>query len=253
MVVIEPPWGGGALKQKTDRFVANAWLIPDDRVQDPLGERFVWLDLDADKKGVSFSIEQISGLIGEFLIQSQNYLFPRVEHRNSKLRVEVFLPIDYLSTGVESWKILDPVDDQPLSIGTKYSVSVRSYERTKFNYHLHREQWITNWNRVKQNLGRVPSHEMFEQLDRLEDCNERMLITSLSTKLGLKLTCSPTDKHKKFFNSILKAAVPLAIWSRCSIPDLNLVTEMNGLLTSGSLLELLDRIHPETRGSFRRL
>lgn len=241
LVVIAPP-ERIAPRQKTDCFVANAWLVPDDRVQDPFGRRFVELDLEEKRKGVSFSIEQISDLIEEFLIQSQDYLFHQADQRNSKLTVEVFLPRDYLSTSVESWKILDPIDDQPLSIGTKYSVLVRSYERTQPSYHPYRDQWITNWNRVKQNLGTVPTHEMFEQLDRLEDCNERILITSLSTKLGLKLTCSPTAKHKDFFISILKAGVPIAIWSRCSIPDLDLATEMDTLLTGGSLLELLDRI-----------
>ena len=241
LVVIAPP-ERIAPGQKTDRFVANAWLVPDDKVQDPFGRRFVHLDLEEKRKGVSFSIEQISDLIEEFLIQSQNYLFRQPDQRNSKLTVEVFLPRDYLLTGVESWKILDPIDDQPLSIGTRYSVLVRSYERTLPKYHPYRDQWITNWNRVKQNLGTVPSHEMFEQLDRLEDWNERTLTTCLSTKLGLKLTCSPTSKHKEFFISILKAAVPIAIWSRSSIPDLDLATEMDTLLTSGSLLELLDRI-----------
>ncbi|MBW4659773.1 MAG: hypothetical protein KME15_13935 [Drouetiella hepatica Uher 2000/2452] len=233
LMVLDPDPG-------TDRFFANAWLVPDDTVQDPL-TRFVPLDLEAEQKGVSCSIEQISALIGEFLIQSEDYLFDRTDHYN--LTVEVFLPRDYLSTEVESWKILDPVDDQPFSIGTKYSVLVRSYERTQRKYlRLYRKPWRTNWDRVKQNLGKVPSHEMFEQLDCLEDWTERMLTTSLLTKLGLKLTCSPAAKHKEFFSSILKAAVPIAIWSRCSIPELDLATEMDALLMSGSLLELLERI-----------
>lgn len=233
LVVLDPDPG-------TNRFFANAWLVPDDTVQDPL-TRFVPLDLEAEQKGVSCSIEQISSLIGEFLIQGEDYLCDRVDYYN--LTVEVFLPRDYLSTGVESWKVLDPVDDTPFSIGTKYSVLVRSHERTQRKYlRLYRRLWRDNWDRVKQNLNSVPSQEMFEQLDRLDDCNERTLTTSLSNKLGLKLTCSPAAKHKEFFSSILKAAVPIAIWSRCSIPDTDLANKIDALLTSGSLLELLERI-----------
>ena len=80
LVVLDPDPG-------TVRFFANAWLVPDDKVQDPL-TRFVPLDLEAEQKGVSCSIEQISDLIGAFLIQSEDYLLDRADYYN--LTVEVF-------------------------------------------------------------------------------------------------------------------------------------------------------------------
>ncbi|WP_088892456.1 VMAP-C domain-containing protein [Leptolyngbya ohadii] len=231
LVVLDPDPG-------TDRFFANAWLVPDDTVQDPL-TRFVQLDLAEDQKGKSCSLDQISEVIGKFLIQSEDYLIDRGNDNHPT--IEVFLPRDYLTTKVEFWEILDAVDGTPLPIGTMYSVLVRSYERIQRKYlRLYRKQWRTHWDRVKQNLAVIPSCEMFEPLDRLETCNERTLTASLQTKLGLKLTCSPTAKHKEFFTSILKAAVPIAIWSRSSLPDL--ATEIDLLLTSGSLMQLIDRI-----------
>lgn len=236
LVVICPEAG-------TDRFLVNAWLIADNTVQNR-AKRFKPLDLDVEKKGVSCQLEKVPELLNRFLKESLRYLLGK----RFDLTIEVFLPLNSLCTAVELWQALDP-DNDPFSIGSKYKVIVRSYERLREDYLIHNlNQWQENWDRLKQVLDSVPDIGMFEHLDQIDNCNWKKLAVTLTQKLGLKLACSPSaSKHKDLFKAMLKAAVPVAIWSRCETPSFDPVVEIDELLARGPLVKLSQNVLEKRR------
>ena len=63
-----------------------------------------------------------------------NLLHLSLDHLMGKryeLTIEIFLPLDYLCTAVEDWKIGDLFDEVP--VGTRHRVMVRSCERLGTN------------------------------------------------------------------------------------------------------------------------
>jgi len=226
----------------SDRFVVNAWLIPDESVYDP-AKRFQLLDLDEQQKGISCKLEQVPDILDRFLKRSLNFL----KGKRYDLTIEVFLPLDHLCAEVDGWKLTDNLfdEDEQFLIGTRYRVVVRSLERLDPKYLISERmnQWYANWNRVKTCGHQAPSNDDFEHLERLTMCNWKQLEYALRKKLGLKLTCGLAEtQHKELFKCILKAAVPIAIWVRCDLPHLDQVSEISNLLLAEPLLALSESV-----------
>lgn len=226
--------------RSTNGFVINGWLIPDDEVLDPT-KRFQPLDLEDQRKGAACQLEDVPGVLDQYLNLSLQHL----TGKRYELTIEIFLPLDYLCTGVDSWKLNDPFfEDESYVIGTKYRVIVRSHERLEPKYLASRlNQWYTNWERLKSCWNAIPSEADFEYLSDLENCNWKRVVYNLTQKLGLQLTCGLVETHKKeLFTCILKAAAPVALWTRCNCDHWDQVTEMKQLLQAGPLLLLAEMI-----------
>jgi vWA-MoxR associated protein C-terminal domain len=215
------------------KFRVNGWLIPDDIERNP-AKRFRALDIDPSQKGVSCGLDQVPEVLDKLLHLSLEHLMGK----RYELTIEIFLPLDYLCTAVEDWKIGDLFDE--VSVGTRHRVVVRSCERLEPKYLASRlNQWYANWERVKQVEQVMPGEHDFEHLSDFCDCNWKRLVNRLTQKLGLKLTCGLVDDHQKdLFTAILKAATPIALWARCDLTHLDQVAEMDTLIMANPLLEL---------------
>jgi uncharacterized protein (UPF0147 family) len=221
-------------------FVINGWLIPDDSVLDA-SKRFQPLDIEDQRKGAACQLGEIPAVLDQFLNLSLNHL----TGQRYDLTIEIFLPLDYLCTGVDGWKLTDSFfEDDSYVIGTKYRVIVRSHERLEPKYLASRlNQWYANWDRVKACGHTVPNGSDFEHLNTLEDCNWKRVANNLTQKLGLKLTCGLIETHKKdLFTAILKAASPIALWARCNCAHWDQVAEMDELLLAGPLMALSEMV-----------
>ncbi|MGF1523889.1 MAG: hypothetical protein ACFBSF_16345 [Leptolyngbyaceae cyanobacterium] len=224
----------------SDGLVVNAWLIPDDTVQDP-AKRYQPLDLDETQKGASCQIEAVPQVLNQFLNQALQYL----RGQRYELTIEVFLPLDHLCADVDAWELADLFfEEDTYLLGTKYPVVVRSQERLDPRYLASRlNQWYTNWDRVKMRLSSISGQDDFEYLSQMDACNWKQLVKRLKQKLGLKLTCGLVDTQKKdLFTCLLKAALPIAIWPRLDLPEIDQGAEIEQLVASGPLLKLLTAV-----------
>ncbi|MEA5451788.1 hypothetical protein VB780_24640 [Leptolyngbya sp. CCNP1308] len=224
-----------------DRLRMNAWLIPDDTITDP-AKRYQPLDLEDAQKGALCQIEEAPQIFNQFLNKALEWLM--IHHYESmyELTVEIFLPLDYLCMGVDCWKL---TNDQPFPdeffLGADYQVIVRSQERLDIRYlKSRRNLWRQNWDRVKTYLAKTPQADDFENLEQVNSCNWDQLSYRLQQKLGLKATCGlDTNAKKDIFTCILKAASPIALLPRVDLSAMGKGDEINRLVTSGPLTELL--------------
>lgn len=234
--------------RSTNGFVINGWLIPDDHVHEP-AKRFQPLDVEEQRKGASCQFEEIPTVLDQFLNLSLKHL----TGKRYDLTIEIFLPLDYLCTDVDGWKLTDSFfEDERYEMGTKYRVLVRSHERLEPKYLASRlNQWYANWERVKAYWHTVPNESDFEHLSSLESCNWKRVVNNLTQKLGLKLTCGLIETHnKELFTSILKAAVPIALWARCHCDHWDQVAEMDALLLAGPLLALSELVWKKRQDAY---
>jgi hypothetical protein len=222
-----------------DEFIINGWLIPDDSAQDT-AKRFQKLDLEHDQSGTPCSLEQVPEMLDKFLNESLRLL----RGKRYDLTIEVFLPLNYLCTEIDRWKLNDPVFGQEYLLGTEYRVIVRSSDRLK-PYYLERrwDKWCNNWERLQQCWHKAPDMSDFEHLTQLDHCNWKRFRNNLAQKLGLKLTCGLMEsQQRELFTSVLMAAAPIAIWIRRDLPHLDPGAEMDELLGKYPLLELVEKV-----------
>jgi vWA-MoxR associated protein C-terminal domain len=219
------------------KFRVNGWLIPDDAEPDQ-AKRFQPLDIDESEKGIACGLAEVPEVLDKLLGLGLKHL----TGKRYELTIEIFLPMDALCTAVDDWKICD-LDDE-VSVGTRHRVVVRSCERLEPKYLASRlNQWYANWDRVKLAEQDHPGQDDFEHLGDFCDCNWKRLGNNLAQKLGLKLTCGLVDEHKEdLFKTILRAATPIAVWSRCDLAHLDQALEIDALITANPLLKLSEAV-----------
>ena len=101
-------------------------MIPDDTERNQ-AKRFRALDIDPSQKGVSCGLDQVPEVLDNLLHLSLDHLMGK----RYELIIEIFLPLGYLCTAVEDWKIGDLFDE--VLVGTRHRVVVRSCERLGTN------------------------------------------------------------------------------------------------------------------------
>ena len=101
-------------------------MIPDDTERNQ-AKRFRALDIDPSQKGVSCGLDQVPEVLDNLLHLSLDHLMGK----RYELIIEIFLPLGYLCTAVEDWKIEDLFDE--VLVGTRHRVMVRSCERLGTN------------------------------------------------------------------------------------------------------------------------
>jgi hypothetical protein len=232
-------------KQDTDGFVVNGWLIPDDAVRDRT-QRFHPLDIDPTQKGKECNLSQMPQVVDELIQLSLEHLLGK----QFELTIEMFLPLDYLHEGIDEWKIVDL--DEEIPIGTTYRVVVRTYDRLTPKYLKARlNSWYKNWERVKGTWDNTPDPDNdFEILDDYSDINWKRLEDNLTQKLGLKLTCGLLEEHREgVIKAVYRSATPIAIWPRCSFLNLDLMSEINTLISSRCLADLSEAIRQKRQAA----
>jgi hypothetical protein len=235
MVVLQPTSNDGQL-------LVNAWLIADGAAATSL-EQFQPLDLEEAQKGATCSLADVPNIIDQFLKKSREHLRGK---RCCPIALEIFLPLEYLCSEVERWEVTIRRNRmQPL--GTQHPVIVRSYERLELDYLDYCwTEWCENWEQMKTHLSIAPSHELFEKLEEVDNCDWDAILYDYRDnveKIGFLIPCLPSEeKQEALFNAMLDASVPIALWIRKAIPEFDHITEFTELLQAGPLKDLPDCI-----------
>jgi hypothetical protein len=207
-------------------YFVKAWAVPNaEACQSQSGAGFQPLPIpgtleDAEK---SVNLDGLRQVLSSFLEEAGKRC--SLAH----LTVELFLPSDLLNHPFDSW-ILDAESDFAPPLGMDYRVIVRSSERLREAYLARRGSfWQRKWRHLQQCL-----QESADSLFVLGDGeNPKRLYQQLSssTIVGLKLAQEPLSFGKNSAFAVLQeAGIPVALWLRQQIPDLNCVAEVNELL-----------------------
>lgn len=230
-------------EDNSKEFLLNAWLIMDDSVTlDNNPYRFLPLidDQNQTEPEIKCKFDQIPEHLDTFIKKSEEYL----EGKKYNLTLEFFLPIDLMCKEVDRWKITDPLVKE-IPLGFRYPIRLRSLERQECRYlKTYESNWLKNWDKVRSALDKKPTSELFEHLQEMETFNNwKSLSSSLYEKIGIKLTCAPSQaKRKDLFIAILQATTPIAIWTRCNLKNPNLAAEIDRILTSNNLSRLCESV-----------
>jgi vWA-MoxR associated protein C-terminal domain len=221
--------------QSSDKlFSIDAWSIADSTSVDSSQQPHP-LDIDSIGKGEYCALDDMPKVLNDFLKSALEHLDGKIYN----LTIEIFLPMKLLCMDIDRWLVSDLDDEIP--IGTRYRTIVRSSDRLNRRYLTQRwSQWNLNWDRVKTCGHLKPNCDDFETIDHFVDRDWQESIDNLyQEKLGLKLTCGLEAEHKQdLFNAIHLAATPIAIWVRCNLPNLDLATEIDDLITGNTLFGL---------------
>jgi hypothetical protein len=188
-------------KSKSNQFQLSAWLIPDVKNYQPEMEQGYKQLYVSDSLDDTFTLDELPEILNSLLDQSDDYPL-----RN--LTLEFFLPYELLSHPVDRW--IKEEYGYPESIGKKYRVSVRAYERLDKKYRSKNEfLWRKKWQKVKQ-VCKCRETFVFSQNHNLET-----LRNLLDEAVGLLLTKFPeSTKKDSIFSVLLITATPVAICLR---------------------------------------
>jgi len=244
-----------------DRFLLNAWLIIDDRFQDcstfhlqDLSRFQSLIDEDEQQQG---KLCRLPSIDRSESTKSQTSRLPQVDKeldcllkkalkilrgKRYDLTIEIFLPSSLMYMDVDRWKIADSIAD--VTLGIRYPIRLRSLERLNPDYlDAYHSNWQKCWDNVRVVLENEPIQDIFEHLEDVESFNWKLLKIKLKEKNGLKVTCThPKSMSTDLFKAILQSTIPVAIWIRNDIPDLDRVTAIDDILTFRPLAHLCESI-----------
>lgn len=141
------------------------------------------------------------------------------------LTIEIFLPRSLLYYNVEKWDYKDE-EKCRISIGTKHSVVVRSYER------LNKPSCMSDlgekWIKVKKLWDNFPTEEEFITLSE-NNFDRNKLRADLDNKIGVKVACDPSNsKVEELYSAIHSAGIPIMLLLRREVVMLkNIVSLTN--------------------------
>jgi hypothetical protein len=230
--------------QGIEQPLVKAWFIPDDTVQDPL-ERFKSLKVDEQQAEIPYVGEQMPTLLSNLLQQCfEEYL----RGEPTDLTVEVFLPRDRLCEQVEKWEYKDS-ENLSITIGSEYSVVVRSYERLKKLRKAQGSYWQKNWLKVQELWKDIPCNEDVMMLEKtyFEPSKLRKLLVE---KIVLKVCCTLSESDLNgLLSAVHSAGTPIVLLSRCDLLSLKNGTEFHKLLENGPLHELAIRLKKQRQSA----
>jgi vWA-MoxR associated protein C-terminal domain/vWA-MoxR associated protein middle region (VMAP-M) 1 len=217
--------------------LVKAWFIPDDTIQDPW-ERFKPLKVDEQQVEIPYILDQMPTLLSNLL---QQCFEEHLRGEPTELTVEVFLPRERLYEQVEKWEYKDS-EDLSITIGSEYSVVVRSYERFKKLRTAQGSIWRKNWLKVQELRKAILCDEEVMMIEKT--CYEpSKLRRNLVEKLVLKVCCTLSESDMDgLLKAIHSAGTPIVLLSRCDVVRLKNGTEFHKLLEDGPLQELSIRL-----------
>jgi hypothetical protein len=178
--------------------------------------------LNPDERGVLTTTKKLSQIVAQFIQQS---ISVELEHPDNKLgcdyyslTIELFLPIRYLCEPIDRWEIKDDFDN-PVSLGSKYRLVVRSYDRVikPGLRNTFAEAWYWKKDLLGQNTESTILKDRIYHLTEIDCVRMGTLRESLKEKIGIKITCPlPQSEAEmlKFFQAMLESGVPMGTWTR---------------------------------------
>jgi vWA-MoxR associated protein C-terminal domain/Trypsin-like peptidase domain/vWA-MoxR associated protein middle region (VMAP-M) 1 len=129
-----------------------------------------------------------------------------------RLRLEVLLPLSLMDQPIELWS-LNHNRYSPTIPASEFQVIVRCSERTTRPYRKDcLTKWQTHWNQVQMHLGQ-PSNPCLQVVSPLAKATQLNAHYQANSIVGFKLNDVP---QRKFFEALLGAAAPVAVWLRQS-------------------------------------
>ncbi|MBW4596634.1 MAG: hypothetical protein KME46_27985 [Brasilonema angustatum HA4187-MV1] len=219
-------------KQQNKRYFISAWFISDgenDKFNHQTGEGYKFLEIQ-EQEQETFTLEQIPSLIEDYLRQITSYL----TDFSSQPTIEIFLPYELLNEPIDTWRI-EQEEELPIPIGSLYKVIVRSSRRLEKKY-PNRHLWVQKWKTLKE-LTENTCSVCCTSGDRYSW--EKLLYKlNLDCAVALKLMKPPS---KEIFKVMNQTAIPIALWLRQELENLNHRLELDELLTC-SITELPEQV-----------
>lgn len=206
-------------KQYKERYRISTWFIPNSsngKFNKSTGEGYLPVTIKELQEQEVFDFEEIRSLLQPLLIQISEQ--PTFSSYHTTL--EFFLPEERLNEEIDAWEIKASEKADPLPIGIDYKISVRSNERLAKS--THKNDWEIKWNLLQQQ-NEPPCFLVGDGRSKKE------LISMLRPKnaLALKLKKSPSPE---IFQVINDAAIPVALWIRQELQNLDIQSELDNLL-----------------------
>jgi hypothetical protein len=188
--------------------------------------------------------------IGFETITNQIYTYqndPKTQCNWSEYQIEVFLPLDLISQGIEQTRISDE-GQFLIPLSSEFPVVVRLVERLPGRKYKRRKRWEQKSQQLRtvHDRGCATDHLQLAQYNSSEE------LTSLREQLGIPevigFRCSQPLKtigEQNILDSIIPAGLPVAVWIRSEATDLNPQTWEQDLncLIAGPLSTLSDRVY----------
>ncbi|MEC4815122.1 MAG: hypothetical protein SAK29_17875, partial [Scytonema sp. PMC 1069.18] len=218
-------------------YTVNAWFIQNldiYKYETGTGCQQLSLPESYDK---DFTFDEIPKTLKFFVNEITQYLGV------VNLTIEIFLPLELLNYAVDCWELEDDLDmGFPSVIGHDYKVVVRSCERLTETYERYRGFWTQKWqtlNRFAHSSASSASAFMSIDDETVKDLFPRLKCSEI---FGLRARRAPEKIGKgSIFAAILATAIPVALWLRQNLPDLDCQAEIEQIL-DGCILKLPESI-----------
>jgi hypothetical protein len=222
----------------------------------------VHLNPESSERGVLTTQKKLPQIVAQFVQRSTSIELVRPENLLGcayyALTIELFLPIGYLCEPIDRWEIKDDFDN-PVSLGSKYRLVVRSYDRV-IRPGL-RNAFAEAWYQTRDWLGKSSESALLNSkvchLTKIDSVRLGALREVLKEKIGIKITGPLPESESemlKFLQVMLESGVPMGTWTRrCEHLASNIEDEMDLVWTPELILnpgEFLEKVRSIRASAF---
>jgi vWA-MoxR associated protein C-terminal domain/Effector-associated domain 1 len=177
--------------------------------------------LNPDERGVLTTTKKLPQIVEQFIqrIIDNELVYPgnMLGCAYHELTIELFLPINYLCEPIDRWEIKN--DYSKLSLGSKYRLVARSYDRVikpgLRNDFAKAWYWKKDW--LEQNPDPIDRNNRICHLTEIDCVRMGAFRETLKEKIGIKITCPlPESKTEmlKFLQVMLESGISMGTWTR---------------------------------------
>lgn len=224
-------------KNESEEFSLNAWLsIP----ESPTSYQYKQL-LETFKSNQSYTQVQIEENFSNLITECNQKVDELKPNQYFKIAIEWILPDNLLSAPIDCWQY-----QRNKKIGCSprfYSVHIRSSQRLHIKYRdcvpLWRDKWDFLWSHFQQiNLSNYIlacqyKSESEEDLESLCYDDDKKII-------GINFPTEIQKLENITYEFIIETGIPLALWSRCKMSEVNHISDLDTLINprNGQVLSL---------------
>jgi vWA-MoxR associated protein C-terminal domain/Effector-associated domain 1 len=208
--------------------------------------------LNPEERGILTTTKKLPQIVAQFIKQSISVVLEHPENMLGcayhELTIELFLPIRYLCEPIDRWEIKDDFDN-PVSLGSKYPLVVRSYDRV-IKPQL-RNDFAKAWSWRKEWLAQNPEPTALDKrichLTEIDCIRMSTFRETLKEKIGIKITCPLPESEAemlKFLQAMLESGISMGTWTRSreqltahSAVEVNQCWSSDLILNHGEFLE----------------
>ncbi|KYC43310.1 hypothetical protein WA1_14595 [Scytonema hofmannii PCC 7110] len=212
---------------REQHYNVMAWFIADECYEN---NEYKSLNIyNEGKEG--FKLRNISRLLEDLIAQIN-----KDHHKGEKYDLPIivfFLSHDLLvqESNKFEWSEIQEFNDKT-PIGKDYQVVIRSCERSNEKYNTRRGVWRQKWEILKKDCTNLDSNNfIIGNCSNLDSLAKNLFSSHV---IGVTMLDPPSKKH---IDLIHKSAVPVAIWLRKTLPNINCKYELEQLL-QGKLIKL---------------